>query len=446
MRSIGAALCCALALSACLSSANLAGGGEGDGPPPPAPLEAGTCTADLQTDVGNCGACGKVCGNQANAYGQCKKGACAIGCNTGFGDCDAKPENGCEATLATDSNHCGACGKSCGGARCAAGQCQPLSIAEIPGYVGAVSQDAADLYYSFSAGGTYTIGKLAKDGSRGHAEVVTAIAGNVAALAVTSTEIYWTKPNEAAPTAPANGAIHRAAKATASAAGAPWIGALRISYQDTFALDNGNAFYATNDGANPSVSTVSRAAIAGTTSVVTAQNIKGAVSSLVVDGGVAYFFANGDNNGVGRGLYRCPTSGCGSSSTPVGGTPANTYLSNIAVVGPHLYFTTYRAVARLKKDGTEYGVVGTGDSSGASISSFASDGTRLYWTEREYLGGGNDEYFTWTCPVANCKDGRQPVAVPGEPSWILVDEKNFFIFTRTNNGTGTVTTVLKVAK
>lgn len=446
MRSIGAALVCALALSACLSSANLAGGRD-DERVPDAPLEAGTtCAADLQADIGNCGACGRVCGNQANAYGLCKKGACAIGCNTGFGDCDAKPENGCEAMLATDSNHCGACGKSCGGARCAAGQCQPLAIAEVPGYVGAVSQDAADLYYSFSAGGGYTIGKLAKDGSRGHAEVVTGIAGNVATVAVTSTEVYWTKPNDAPPAAPANGAIHRAAKAAATAAAAPWIGALRLDYQDTLTLDNGNAFYATNDGASPLVSTVSRAALAGTTSVVTAQNIKGSLSSLVVDGGVAYFSANGDNNGVGRGLYRCPTSGCGSSSTPVGGTPANTYLSNIAVVGPHLYFSTNRAVARVKKDGTEYAVIGIGDSGYGNISSFATDGTRLYWTERNYLGGGNDEFFTWTCPVANCKDGRQPVAIPGEPSSILVDEKSFYIFTRTNNGTGTVTTILKVVK
>lgn len=452
MRKICAALVSAFAVSACLSSANLSGGG-GDVNPDGTPLgslpEGGTCAADLKIDVGNCGACGKVCANQANAYGLCKEGACAIGCNTGFGDCDSKPETGCESTLATDSNHCGTCGKSCGGARCVAGQCQPLAIAEIPGYVSAVAQDATDLYYGFSAGGNYAIGRLAKDASKGHTEVVAGILKSIPSLAVTTTDVYWTRANEAAVAAPADGAIHRAAKTMASAAGTPWIGALRISYGDSSVVADGSAFYATTDTATPPLSTLSRAAVTGTTSTATAQGIKGTVQSVAVDGAIAYYFASGDNTtGVGRGLYSCPTSGCGMSSTLVPGPPANTYLYDIAVNGPHLYFSTGRAVARMKKDGTEYAVLGTSDSSYPYVISYATDGTRIYWIERVYSGGGpgGDEYFTWTCPIANCKDGRQPVVVPGEPLWVLGDDKAFYILARTNSGAGNTTTVLKVLK
>jgi len=438
----------AFGVTACLSSANL-GGGRDDGVQPDSP-EAGTCAADLQTDVGNCGACGKVCGNRANAYGLCKQGACAIGCNTGFGDCDGKADTGCESMFATDSKHCGACGKSCGGARCVAGQCQPLAIAEVPGYVSAVAQDSTDLYYAFSAGGNYAIGKVAKDGSRGHTEVVTGITSSVASLVVTDTEVYWTRANEATPMAAADGAIRRASKTSATVEAGPWMGALRLGYQDSFVIADGSAFYATNDGANNPLSTISRAALTGTSAVAMAQSIKGTVTSVAIDGAVAYFYATGESmTSAGNGLYRCPTSGCGTASAPFGGIPANTYMYRLAVVGPHLYFSTGRAVARVKKDGTEYVVVGISDGGNYSnVVSYATDGTRLYWLERTYGGGGggDDEYFTWTCAVATCKDDRQPVAVQGQPLSILVDDKSFYIFTRTNNGSGTVTTLLKVLK
>lgn len=53
----------------------------------------------------------------------CKAGKCE--CSIGATDCDGEPSNGCEATLATDSKNCGACGHDCQGGICAAGACQP---------------------------------------------------------------------------------------------------------------------------------------------------------------------------------------------------------------------------------------------------------------------------------------------------------------------------------
>ncbi len=74
------------------------------------------CEASLETDIANCGMCGKSC-VLANAVSECTKGACAVGaCDPGFGDCDGMPGNGCETAIAGDEMNCGACGHVCGGA------------------------------------------------------------------------------------------------------------------------------------------------------------------------------------------------------------------------------------------------------------------------------------------------------------------------------------------
>ncbi|MEZ4390696.1 MAG: MXAN_6577-like cysteine-rich protein [Polyangiales bacterium] len=81
------------------------------------------CEVSTQSDVNNCGACGRVCAAVMNASPVCVGGMCGVGaCNTGFADCDANPANGCEANLNTDRNHCGACGMSCAGV-CRDGAC-----------------------------------------------------------------------------------------------------------------------------------------------------------------------------------------------------------------------------------------------------------------------------------------------------------------------------------
>ena len=68
---------------------------------------------DVQTDPGNCGACGTAC-NPANAAGQCAAGKCALGaCRSGWANCDADATNGCEVALRVDPNNCTACGMAC---------------------------------------------------------------------------------------------------------------------------------------------------------------------------------------------------------------------------------------------------------------------------------------------------------------------------------------------
>lgn len=83
---------------------------------------AGKCTPP--NDPTACGAACTVCPVPPNAAATCAADACGFTCNAGFGNCDANPANGCEATFASDPLNCGQCGKSCAGQPCVNGVCQ----------------------------------------------------------------------------------------------------------------------------------------------------------------------------------------------------------------------------------------------------------------------------------------------------------------------------------
>lgn len=70
------------------------------------------CEVLLNSDLENCGVCGKVCPGPAGTTA-CVKGECAASsCPPGTGDCDGLPGNGCETDLTTPAN-CGMCGNAC---------------------------------------------------------------------------------------------------------------------------------------------------------------------------------------------------------------------------------------------------------------------------------------------------------------------------------------------
>jgi hypothetical protein len=67
----------------------------------------------LDTDPMNCGACGHAC-DFANAAGSCIAGVCTISaCDTGWDDCNATGDDGCEIDLTADPDHCGTCAMAC---------------------------------------------------------------------------------------------------------------------------------------------------------------------------------------------------------------------------------------------------------------------------------------------------------------------------------------------
>ncbi len=71
------------------------------------------CEVTLATDTNHCGTCTTVCASRPSATTTCAGGTCGFTCNLGSADCDGNPMNGCEATLATDTNHCGTCANAC---------------------------------------------------------------------------------------------------------------------------------------------------------------------------------------------------------------------------------------------------------------------------------------------------------------------------------------------
>jgi len=80
------------------------------------------CEVSFFSDAANCGACGRACSNQHGTT-SCKDGVCLPVCADNFGDCDGDAANGCESSLESTTN-CGACGRSCSaGEQCLAGAC-----------------------------------------------------------------------------------------------------------------------------------------------------------------------------------------------------------------------------------------------------------------------------------------------------------------------------------
>ena len=70
------------------------------------------CETNIQTNLTNCGACGKTCSAQGGTP-SCAGSQCAMACSAGHGDCDGNIANGCEATTTNNANACGACGIVC---------------------------------------------------------------------------------------------------------------------------------------------------------------------------------------------------------------------------------------------------------------------------------------------------------------------------------------------
>jgi hypothetical protein len=81
------------------------------------------CEVNVTNDASNCGTCGTKC-VAVDGVAACISSKCTvISCNAGYADCDGVYSNGCEANLDTDSN-CGGCGMVCKNATsCSGGTC-----------------------------------------------------------------------------------------------------------------------------------------------------------------------------------------------------------------------------------------------------------------------------------------------------------------------------------
>jgi hypothetical protein len=95
-------------------------------------MQCGLRTVDLNSDLDHCGRCNRPCrltaSGASNTVAACVEGVCGSACRPLWGDCDGDERNGCENSLALDSENCGACGMTCASEDyCWAGDCRPRS-------------------------------------------------------------------------------------------------------------------------------------------------------------------------------------------------------------------------------------------------------------------------------------------------------------------------------
>ena len=88
------------------------------------------CESDIDGDPTNCGGCGQACSNAHVSMPTCTKGVCGGSCDTGFGDCNNKPADGCEDNVTSDPDNCGpggpkspGCGVKCSSKNVAMREC-----------------------------------------------------------------------------------------------------------------------------------------------------------------------------------------------------------------------------------------------------------------------------------------------------------------------------------
>lgn len=129
--------------------------------------------------------------------------ACQIwSCNNGFADCDGTADNGCEASLSTDTN-CGSCGHDCtiDGATCSSGLCgtvQLFSATDMP--FGSDNSNARSWAFDAASGTAYWVGfnsysvrAYPFDGSAARLiwQPSTAATAGIESIAVTGGNVYW---------------------------------------------------------------------------------------------------------------------------------------------------------------------------------------------------------------------------------------------------------------
>ncbi len=97
---------------------------------PPYPASDDGCEATIASDPDNCGACGRVCAGTNATNRTCTNGSCTPTCATGFGDCTSPmTDNGCETPLNTAAD-CGVCGRACSTTGASTTSCGPGGICQ----------------------------------------------------------------------------------------------------------------------------------------------------------------------------------------------------------------------------------------------------------------------------------------------------------------------------
>jgi hypothetical protein len=328
------------------------------------------CEARLDVDANHCGACGHTCLN-----GRCTEGSC--GCGDGYADCNAVPADGCESFLAVDAANCGECGHDCLGGSCGDGHCQPFLLAELGNYIYAFAIDDENAYYCDGDSGI-----LYRVPRQGGESVPLAVDQNCYEIAADGGMLFWTvreHGEELVRVVPVTGgtfttiAIAEVVRGFVAAAG-------RVYFAAELAGAGYEVWAAESDGTR--------------TSLAQSPDF---VAYVAVQEGDVFFSAEGIDGTV---LSRVPISG----GTPTTLATIERTLAGMAVAGDGLYWLEAADEGEQPKIFRVPVSGGTPEelySRNRQVDTILADATGLYWTEdqgdriiRAPLAGGDFEVIT----------------------------------------------------
>ncbi|WP_437316803.1 hypothetical protein [Sorangium sp. So ce385] len=329
------------------------------------------CEAALMTSVESCGACGARCAGGDGAAALCSAGACALACDAGRADCDGDAENGCEARVAEDPRHCGACGVTCADA-CWNGTCDAAVLAgELP-MPTFLRSDASGIYGCNQGSGDAPDGSVLRlDPADGSATVLAAELALPGPIALDDAAVYFAHAGGIAAVPKAGGEVTELAPdARGVTAIAVDGGALYWVEPGTPpAFDDGGLF-ARPAGAEPGAAKVMLAAIPGL------------ANGVALDAGHVYVTARGTGAASGA-IYRVARDAA-PPSTPEQLHGDLAQPRALEARGDALWLIEGRGIAAFSPGSPLRRVVSDLPQPPAQL---AFDGARVFWTTAREVDG-----------------------------------------------------------
>jgi len=406
-------------------------------------------------EVTSCGSCSHACDSQ-NGTVVCENEACKVtACASNFGDCDGKGDNGCEASLTTDTN-CGSCGRDCtiDGAACSSGLCgtvQLFSATDMPfgtDNSGARSwafdpTTASAFWVGFNS---YSVRRYPFDGSAASIvwQPASATTAGIESIAVTGGNVYWSIGGS--PAVVYKKAVGAAASVNPTQAFFP---AARASF---FRVQGSNFYWVTGDYQDPSapaqglVYTRAISAVqsdAGTAIVTVDQGNFANFQAFQPTSDALYWITSAAGAGVAFELRTTPLAGgtptvvpkiTGATSTAV--AEAYGVLPTLVAVDKTLYFTRDIQTSPLngiyryaKGDAAPTPLVTAVE----NVTSMLVDSSFIY-----FLQGNTNSVFK--API----DGGAAVPIAGASGYKLIGQDATYLYLlQSASGSSTLAKVIK---
>ncbi len=362
------------------------------------------------------------------------------------GDAQSTGDASCGANLQTDPANCGACGHSCIGGACSAGQCQAWTL--VPGVFGSaeIAVDATNIYWSGFSNGQ--ILRAAKDGSGSVTVLVTESGTQPIGVTIDDTSVYWVDAENP-------GSVQSVPKSGGDG-GATYLTPANLETPLSVAVDAQHVYWAEYYG--NAIGRANKLDGGGFGYVATGLNSP----TVVAAGDASVFFGTLDTIGSvpdDRPAVATTDDDAGVFTTLY--TSASLDTAGMTVAGPDVYWSESNSpgtVAAAPQVGLGSGVPLSIASNETYPWNIAIDATNVYWTAQGVNSTPTANYGTFvagyvaTCPIAGCPASGPKMLATGlhNPRGIAVDDVAVYC-TIFGNATGqfnppTEGSVMKIAK